>query len=36
VKLLLSVNGLAIALIGIFPKGLIKLCADSLAGSILF
>jgi NADH-quinone oxidoreductase subunit N len=36
VKLLLSVNGLAIALIGIFPNGLIKLCADSLAGSILF
>ncbi|MDR2451280.1 MAG: NADH-quinone oxidoreductase subunit NuoN [Candidatus Accumulibacter sp.] len=36
VKLLLSVNGLAIALIGIFPNSLMQLCADSLAGSILF
>jgi NADH-quinone oxidoreductase subunit N len=36
VKLLLSVNGLAIALIGIFPNALMQLCTDSLAGSILF
>jgi NADH-quinone oxidoreductase subunit N len=36
VKLLLSVNGLAIALIGIFPNGLMKLCVDSLANSVLF
>jgi NADH-quinone oxidoreductase subunit N len=36
VKLLLSVNGLAIALIGVFPNALMKLCTDSLAGSVLF
>jgi NADH-quinone oxidoreductase subunit N len=36
VKLLLSVNGLAVALIGIFPNGLMMLCASSLASSIHF
>ena len=36
VKLLLSINGLAVALIGIFPNSLMKLCADSLVGSIVF
>jgi NADH-quinone oxidoreductase subunit N len=36
VKLLLSVNGLAVALIGIFPNGLMMLCARSLADSIVF
>jgi NADH-quinone oxidoreductase subunit N len=36
VKLLLSVNGLAIALIGIFPNGLMELCVDSIANSVLF
>ena len=36
VKLLMSVNGLAVALIGIFPNGLMILCATSLTGSIVF
>ena len=36
VKLLLSANGLAVALIGIFPNGLMMLCATSLTGSIAF
>ncbi|MDR3220916.1 MAG: NADH-quinone oxidoreductase subunit NuoN [Candidatus Accumulibacter sp.] len=35
VKLLLSANGLAVALIGIFPNGLMMLCANSLTGSIV-
>jgi NADH-quinone oxidoreductase subunit N len=35
VKLLLSLNGLAVALIGIFPNGLMMLCAMSLKDSIL-
>ncbi|GHU26314.1 NADH-quinone oxidoreductase subunit N [Betaproteobacteria bacterium] len=34
VKLLLSVNGLAVALIGIFPNALMVLCATSLSRSI--
>ncbi|MDR0378587.1 MAG: NADH:ubiquinone oxidoreductase subunit N, partial [Candidatus Accumulibacter sp.] len=36
VKMLLSVNGLAVALIGIFPNGLMMLCARSLSDSIVF
>lgn len=36
VKLLMSANGLAVALIGIFPNGLMMLCATSLTGSIGF
>ena len=36
VKLLLSVNGLAVAVLGIFPNGLLMLCAESLARSIPF
>ncbi|MDR3299351.1 MAG: NADH-quinone oxidoreductase subunit NuoN [Candidatus Accumulibacter sp.] len=36
VKLLLSLNGLAVALIGIFPNALMMLCAQSLADSIVF
>ena len=36
VKLLLSVNGLAVALIGIFPNALMALCTKSLADSIVF
>ena len=36
VKLLLSVNGLAVALIGIFPNGLMMLCATSLTSTISF
>ncbi|MDR0576922.1 MAG: NADH-quinone oxidoreductase subunit NuoN [Candidatus Accumulibacter sp.] len=35
-KLLLSANGLAIALIGIFPNALMMLCAKSLVDSIVF
>ena len=36
VKLLMSANGLAVALIGIFPNGLMMLCATSLTNSISF
>ncbi|MDR2788081.1 MAG: NADH-quinone oxidoreductase subunit NuoN [Candidatus Accumulibacter sp.] len=36
VKLLLSLNGLAVALIGIFPNALMMLCARSLSDSIVF
>ena len=36
VKLLMSVNGLAVALIGILPNGLMMLCATSLKNSISF
>ena len=36
VKLLLSANGLAVALIGIFPNSLMMLCAASLTNSISF
>lgn len=36
VKLLMSANGLAVALIGIFPNSLMMLCATSLTGSIGF
>ncbi len=36
VKLLMSANGLAVALIGIFPNGLMMLCATSLTNSIAF
>jgi NADH-quinone oxidoreductase subunit N len=36
VKLLLSANGLAVALIGIFPNALMALCTKSLADSIVF
>ncbi|MDR2112640.1 MAG: NADH-quinone oxidoreductase subunit NuoN [Candidatus Accumulibacter sp.] len=36
VKLLLSANGLAVALIGILPNGLMMLCTESLADSIVF
>ena len=36
VKLLISANGLAVALIGIFPNGLMRLCADAIAASIPF
>jgi NADH-quinone oxidoreductase subunit N len=36
VKLLLSVNGLAVALIGILPNSLMMLCTESLADSIVF
>jgi hypothetical protein len=32
----MSANGLAVALIGIFPNGLMMLCATSLTGSISF
>ncbi|MFT3960209.1 NADH-quinone oxidoreductase subunit NuoN [Propionivibrio sp.] len=35
-KVLMSANGLAVALIGIFPNGLMMLCATSLTGSIVF
>jgi NADH-quinone oxidoreductase subunit N len=35
-KLLLSINGLAVALFGLFPNGLMMLCAKSLADSIVF
>ena len=36
VKLLMSANGLAVALIGIFPNSLMMLCATSLSRSISF
>ncbi len=36
VKLLMSANGLAVALIGIFPNGLMMLCGTSLTSSIAF
>ena len=36
VKVLMSINGLLVALLGIFPNSLMRLCADAISASIPF